>query len=150
MASPPRLGSSGVKGAAGASRSEGTVDSRGDQAPLFAVKSQIQEPEGLRVYRRPCMSAVRSFWTARQSVLHKARHLGLGRGGSRPAEPYETVTNSASWEAKHAKPAPPEWASQLEQPTSRVTQETLRGSQKARWLSEQLGEAGRGRLGLAG
>ena len=98
MASPPRLGSSGVKGAAGASRSEGTVDSRGDQAPLFAVKSQIQEPEASPVYRRPCMSAARSFWTARQSVLHKARHSGLEHGGSQPAEPCETVINSADLE----------------------------------------------------
>lgn len=39
------------------------------------------------------MSAARSFWTARQSVLHTVGHLGLERGGSQPAEPYETVTD---------------------------------------------------------
>ena len=86
MASPPRLGSSGVKGAAGASRSEGTLDSRGDRAPLFAVKSQLQEPEGWRLSKavRVCSPIILD---SPAECVTKARHLGLQKGSGETVEP---------------------------------------------------------------
>ncbi len=145
MASLPRLGSSGVRGAfrrRALARDPLTPVETGRHSspsnPSFRSPKVLASIEGrTRLQPDHFGQPVRVCYT--QSDI---RGLDVGKANLQSLARLSRTLRAGNLSMPNN--APPEWASQLEQPASRMTQETLRGSQKIHEPSRRLQRARKG------